>query len=202
MIVVEAITFNHDPGAATHDALNLRKNASEAVNLPEWRRFISVNPEDSPAAYAFGATKGNTVTIHVVLRSTDPGMAFVEIRVEHHVAARAVNFVNGSTGVVAFELVDPPAEPGQVGIRDVTWHWEFRLGPRHPWHLFDVTRQRARGPDRAVAADAIQHRQHPAAVDRCHGLRLPLGRRRDLYGYGGGDGHASGLHPRADDRHL
>jgi hypothetical protein len=89
MIVVEAITFNHDSDAATHDALNLRRNVSQAVNRPEWRRFISVNPEDSPAAYAIDATKGNAVTIHVVLHSTDPETAFVEVRVEHHVAALA-----------------------------------------------------------------------------------------------------------------
>jgi len=142
MITVEAITFNHDPGAATHDALNIRRNANQTVHVPEWRRFISVNPEDSPAVYAIAATKGNPVTILVSLRSTDPGMAFVEVRVEHHVKARAVNFVNGSTGAVAFELIDPPAAHGYVGIRDVTWHWEYRLGPHHAWHPFDTTRHR------------------------------------------------------------
>jgi len=142
MITVEAITFNHDPGAATHDALNIRRNASQTVNVPEWRRFVSINPEDSPAVYAVAATKGNQVTIMVSLRSTDPGMGFVEVRVEHHVKARAVNVVNGSTGAVAFELIDPPAAHGYVTIRDVTWHWEYRLGPHHAWHRFDTTRHR------------------------------------------------------------
>src|SRR5215472_11053211 len=52
MITVETITFNHDRCAATHDALNIRRNASQTVHVPEWRRFISVNPEDSPAVYA------------------------------------------------------------------------------------------------------------------------------------------------------
>ena len=78
MITVEAITFNHDPGASTHGALNIRRNASQTVHVPEWRRFISVNPEDSPAVYAVTATKGNQVTIMVSLRSTDPGLTFVE----------------------------------------------------------------------------------------------------------------------------
>jgi hypothetical protein len=27
--------------------LNIRRNASQTVHVPEWRRFISVNPEDS-----------------------------------------------------------------------------------------------------------------------------------------------------------
>jgi len=141
MIAVEAVTFNHDPGAATHDALNIRRNANQTVHIPEWRRFISVNPEDSPAAYALGPTKGNPLTILVSLRSIDPGLAFVEVRVERHVDARAVNFVNGATGPVAFTL-ESAALPHRVGIRDVTWHWEFRLGPHHEWHRFDTTRHR------------------------------------------------------------
>jgi hypothetical protein len=63
----------------------IRRNASQTVHVPEWRRFISVNPEDSPAVYAVTTTKGNQATIMVSLRSTDPGMVFVEVRVEHHV---------------------------------------------------------------------------------------------------------------------
>src|SRR5438270_8570276 len=142
MNAVEAITFNHERGAATHDALNILKNANQTVHVPEWRRCISVNPEDSPAVYAIAATNGNPVIILASFRSTDPGMAFVEVRVEDHVKARAVNFVNGSTGAVAFELIDPPAVRGYVGIRDVTWYWEYRIGPRHAWHPFDTTRHR------------------------------------------------------------
>jgi len=43
---------------------------------------------------------------------------------------------------VTFELIDPPAAHGYVAIRDVTWHWEYRLGPHHAWHRFDTTRHR------------------------------------------------------------
>jgi hypothetical protein len=42
MIAIEAVTFNHTAGAATHDALNIRRNAAQTVHIPEWRRFISV----------------------------------------------------------------------------------------------------------------------------------------------------------------
>jgi len=48
MISMEAIKFNHNPGFATHDAFNPRRNATQFVNVPEWRRFISVNPEGRP----------------------------------------------------------------------------------------------------------------------------------------------------------
>jgi len=142
MIAVEAIKFNHNPNSATHDALNVRKNATQFVHVPEWRRFISVNPEDSPAAYAIGPTRGRTITIEVALLSDDPGIAFIEARVENHVKARAVKFINGRSGFVTFELVDPPVSRGHVGIWDLHWHWEYRLGPHHPWHRFETTRHR------------------------------------------------------------
>jgi hypothetical protein len=66
----------------------------------------------------------------------------VEVRVPDHVKARAVNFTNGKTGFVAFELIDPPVARGRVGLWDVTWRWEYRLGPHHPWREFAVTRHR------------------------------------------------------------
>jgi hypothetical protein len=142
MLAIEAIKFNHDPGAATHDALNLRLNASAFIQVPEWRRFICVNPEDSKAAYAVSKTRGNPITIQVALSCTDPGAAFVEVQVERHVKARAVNFVNGKTGFVPFELIHPPVMHGRVGIWDLEWPWEYRRGPHDRWRHFAATRHR------------------------------------------------------------
>jgi hypothetical protein len=62
---LEAILFNHDLCSATVDAFNIRKNEHEALELQEWRRGVSTKPADSPAAYAGGETKGNTLTIKV-----------------------------------------------------------------------------------------------------------------------------------------
>ncbi len=142
MIAIEAIKFNHNTNAATHDAFNIRQNATQFISVPEWRRFICVNPEDSRAAYAIVPTKGNPITIEVALSSTDPGIAFIEVRVEHHVKARPVNFINGQTGFVSFDLIDPPVTHGHVGIWDVSWRWEYRVGPHHPWQHFATTRHR------------------------------------------------------------
>ena len=142
MIAIEAIKFNHNDNSATHDALNIRKNVTQFVHVPEWRRFINVNPEDSPAAYAVGPTQGRTITIEVALVSDDPGISFIEIRVENHVKARPINFINGRSGFVTFELINPPVSHGRVGIWDLDWHWEYRLAPPHPWHYFDTTRHR------------------------------------------------------------
>lgn len=69
---LEAIRLNHDPASATADALNIRRNATDFVDVPEWRRGISVNPEDAPAAYALAETQGHTLTIQAQLRGTGP----------------------------------------------------------------------------------------------------------------------------------
>jgi len=52
MIRLESIAFNHDSATATHDAINMRKNATDWIAVPEWRRGVSLLPEDSTAAYA------------------------------------------------------------------------------------------------------------------------------------------------------
>lgn len=142
MIAIEAITFNHATDTATHDALNIRVNATAFSGAPEWRRFTSVNPEDSRVAYAVAPTKGRTITIQVSLSSTDPSVAWAEVRVKHHVKARAVSFPNGQTGFVTFELIDPPPTRGRVGICDVEWRWQYRLGPQQRWRRFATTRHR------------------------------------------------------------
>ncbi|MDX1615246.1 MAG: hypothetical protein R3300_13110 [Candidatus Promineifilaceae bacterium] len=79
-ITLEAVKFNHDPNYASNDALNIRKNANQFVSVPEWRRGISVNPEDSPAAYAIKETQGNTVTIKARFKRTDPEIQQLEVR--------------------------------------------------------------------------------------------------------------------------
>jgi hypothetical protein len=79
-VVLLAIKFNHDPTSARRDALNLRKNASEIVHVPEWERGISVNAADSVAAYATKEIQGNTLTIMVKLERTNLSLQSVEVR--------------------------------------------------------------------------------------------------------------------------
>jgi hypothetical protein len=79
-VLLEAIEFNHDPNSATADALNIRRNATEFVTVPEWQRGISVNPEDSPAAYALKETQGHTITIRAKFSRTDPEIQTIEVR--------------------------------------------------------------------------------------------------------------------------
>src|SRR5262245_39725849 len=85
MIELEAIAFNHDPATATHDALNLRRNATEWIAVPEWRRARSVTPEDSPAAYALARVAGQAVTIQASFSCDDPSITIAEVRARDNV---------------------------------------------------------------------------------------------------------------------
>src|SRR5437016_2284319 len=67
---VVSIQFNHNAASATNDALTIRRNATNTVALPEWQAGVSVNPSDSPAAYAIGAVGKNTITIKARFRIT------------------------------------------------------------------------------------------------------------------------------------
>ena len=103
-VILKAIKFNHDPLSETGDAFNIRRNETEPVNVPEWRRDISVKPEDSPAAYAICETRGHTITIQAQFSSTDISNAKVLVRA---VAARPRRQRSGLIGSLlrAFGLV-------------------------------------------------------------------------------------------------
>jgi len=79
-VLLDAIKFNHDSSAATTDALNIRKNETQFITVPEWRRGINVNPEDSPAAYALWETQGNKLTIQAKFSVNDSTIQTLEIR--------------------------------------------------------------------------------------------------------------------------
>ena len=79
-VSLDSIKFNHDPSTAATNALNIRKNATETIPVPEWRAGISVVPEDSRAAYAVKETTGQTLTIQARFRWFGPGPKAVEIR--------------------------------------------------------------------------------------------------------------------------
>jgi len=92
-----AIKFNHDSASATNDGLNLRKNGAQFISVPEWQRGISINPEDSLAAYAVAQVHGNTVTIQAKFKRLVPELTTVEIR-------------------ALDATIDPPGQEGCLGI--------------------------------------------------------------------------------------
>lgn len=76
-VVVSAIQFNHGPASG---ALNLRKNRSQVVSVPEWRLGENLLPDGSPVAYAVESTRGRQMTIRVRLARTDLATNAVYVR--------------------------------------------------------------------------------------------------------------------------
>src|SRR5690606_28972959 len=79
-VQLESIAFNHDPIGHSSDALNIRRNATQAITVPEWRQGVSASADDSPAAYSLADVHGKAVTIQVELRRTGPCGNTVEVR--------------------------------------------------------------------------------------------------------------------------
>lgn len=79
MIELLAVKFNHDTGSARADALSIRKNATQAIAVPEWVKGMT-KPEDSLAAYALRPIAGHTVTIRAKFARLDPSITSAYIR--------------------------------------------------------------------------------------------------------------------------
>lgn len=106
VLQLEAIKFNHDPFSASVDGFNIRKNEKEFIEAPEWRRGISVNPEDSPAAYSLFDTRGNRLTIQASFSCEYRQVESVDIRaVDGHIYPSRCNAFIGST--LAVDLLRP-----------------------------------------------------------------------------------------------
>jgi hypothetical protein len=165
-IVIKAIKFNHDPNSTNHDAVNIRKNKTQFINVPEWVQGISTNAEDSLAAYAIKETEGNIITIQArfqadeniqqaEIRAIDPTVTpsgcigwiikiFLSIfgNVLGEVKERSVTFsANGDSGFVSFDLRNPQLSDAGVGIHYTAWKWQYRIG-RGSWTDMDTTRHK------------------------------------------------------------
>ena len=166
-VSLEAIKFNHDPGAATSDALNIRRNETEAVTVPEWRKGVSILPDDSPAAYAIKEIGDRQITIQArfkcvepetstVKKCVDPETNTVEIRAVDptkslegrtgnalgEVVSRQIRFdSNGETQFETFTLDCIDLEKRGVSSSVTTWIWQYRVEDSD-WCPFTTTRHR------------------------------------------------------------
>lgn len=61
------ITFNLSPGSTDGPSVTIRRNASDDVRLPEWRRDETVSAEQCPVAYSSAKARGQTVNIRVLM---------------------------------------------------------------------------------------------------------------------------------------
>jgi len=171
-VQLQAIRFNHNSASATNDALTIRKNRTQAVNIPEWVNGISLLAQDSMAAYSAQDTKGNLLTIKARLlsskfsraevRAIDPFIRPREPRgclawiiwfislllraitgnVLGEVKAKWVSFTNGDTGFVDFELKNHKIGVLGVGIYFTEWQWQYRLSRKQPWQNIEISKHK------------------------------------------------------------
>ncbi len=171
-LLIDAIKFNHDPWSTTYDAINIRKNETEPILVPEWLRSV----RNEPAAYAISETLGNRITIQAKFKC-DPGVGALEIRaidptcasisselgelvhgvislllpesqvhktnVLGTVKKKRVRFQeNGESRFETFELQDVGIWNAGVSVSTTTWLWQYRLKPNSDWSSFDTTNHR------------------------------------------------------------
>jgi hypothetical protein len=152
-ISIEAISFNHDPVSAARDALTIRRNETQDVAVPEWRRGMT-RPEDSPAAYTIDQITTNRLTIKVQFRRESADPTTVEVHavgkagnVLGNVKSRTINFASSLSAVELFEL-DTSGQNPTVAVNNIAWDWfiggtfrqttEHRIytlvsAPQEPW---------------------------------------------------------------------
>lgn len=169
-VFLETIEFNHNRGSATADAFNIRRNETEVVNVPEWRRGVSVMPEDSPAAYARDELNGRTPTIKAKFSflDFDPGIQSIKIRaLDGHLAAEEkAGGVPQSLELVFKALTDNVLGPvtcrpvevisgkefefhldkakingAGVTVSNIVWRWQFQINPPD-WTDFAISNHR------------------------------------------------------------
>jgi hypothetical protein len=167
-IALLAIAFNHDPGSARSDALNIRRNAIQAVAVPEWQHGVTATAADSLAAYAVRDVMGHPITIRARFARLRPQLDAVQVRalqppppgalagapqlhwlqqllqtrvnVLGEVAPETVVFQpDGESGFVTFTLRNTRLASCGAGVHRVQWHWQYRLGPADPWRGFATT---------------------------------------------------------------
>lgn len=202
MLDVEAILFNHDPLRTAGCGLNLRRNARELVELPEWRRAVTVAPEDSPVAYDLDDQRGRRAPIIMArFRRQQPGITTAQVRaipiappinpwrpsyllhpqliwpgnywftslaeyvvslvytayyrwwqssesgsapnILGSVAPRWIELAaDGTSSMEPFELHDSLLSNRGVGVWDIRWQWQYRLGLSDPWRDMQTTAHR------------------------------------------------------------
>jgi len=130
---LEAIKFNHDPDSATRDAFNIRRNETEFVERPEWRRGVSIRPVDSPTAYAIRETRGKTITIKAQFSSTEAAGKTLQVRAVEARAQRRQAFGLGLFDFLLRAILSDRLAPfgnvlGQVKEREIDFNSEGKTG--------------------------------------------------------------------------
>ncbi|OQZ04012.1 MAG: hypothetical protein B6D34_05280 [Candidatus Brocadia sp. UTAMX1] len=125
-IEIAEIKFNHDTTSWSNDALNIRQNFTQIINVPEWNAG-KTNPKDSPAAFV----GGRSVKVMVKFKGSRDGVYEVYTQGgPFYLKKTSVQILNGvsSPAWISFETSNIPA---RVAVADVTWSWKRKL-----WWVF------------------------------------------------------------------
>ena len=153
-VTIEAINFNHDSEpstSATTDGFVIRKNETQALTVPEWRRNSGIM-RGAPAAYARDSIGTNNVTIKaqfncsnnelvkIFVRAIDgnQGGAGASANILGKVLATEVPLSKGRSDWVLMILDDVNISGAGVSVSDIIWRWQFSLDTKH-WTEFAVT---------------------------------------------------------------
>ena len=147
-VELKAIKFNHDPILTKTGAINLRRNATQTVTVPEWRPDICSNPECSPVAYTTLSMPAK-MTIQALFSSTGRPNDVPWIRAvaepDHILGSiEPVPIPLGNSGYLTLELPHEKVTNAPVGIQDIKWRWQFSTTPQVPetWTDFQRTKHR------------------------------------------------------------
>ena len=142
-----AISFNHDTASLNSDGMDLRKNFTQTIAVPEWM-VGKILATDSPAAYAIKETQGKKITIKVQFTNF-PKNSKAEIRADGGgvlgaIDPQIVTFTNGVTAptFVSLELKHHTIGVNGILLEDMTWNWKFRCCGGAEWEPLQTTNHR------------------------------------------------------------
>jgi hypothetical protein len=143
-----AISFNHDSSSLRADAMNVRKNFTQEISIPEWTMGKTL-AADSPAAYAIKETQGNKITIKAKFTVSSNNVTKAEIkadggRILGSLDSQIVSFANGVSvpEFVSFELKHHTIGNAGIKLEDINWDWKYRCCGGPTWEPLQTTNHR------------------------------------------------------------
>lgn len=117
-VCLESVSLNHNSTSSASDALNIRKNYTQAVVIPEWQKA----KKSYPAAYI----KKKNITVKAVF-SAATGVKKAQIRAAvgagslGSINQKTVSFSGGKSGPVIFQVAT--LTPNEVKYFYQKWKW-------------------------------------------------------------------------------
>ncbi len=144
-LLLNTITFNHDPLSAVTSALNIRRNKLEEVVVPEYDRTNPRPQAASCAAYSLTETANQAVVVRVTFETTTPGDTYEVRATEGGVLGRLDPFVVSFPGASLVQSLDIPLTHRWFSVisrHDVTWEWSYRGTGNTAWQPLAATSHR------------------------------------------------------------